>query len=119
MTRLLRDAAIAAAAFAILAGGFWAYLSATTVTVRNETDQPLSNVEVGFTGKLLWKGDLKSGGSKWTYGMPQQDGSVEVSYAAGETMHQTRCGYVSPGPGGRTIVVEILPEGRSNCEDSP
>ncbi|MGE4065108.1 MAG: hypothetical protein AB7E79_17215 [Rhodospirillaceae bacterium] len=119
MTRLLRDVALAAATMAIVAGATWMYLSVTTVTVRNKTDQPLSNVEVGFGEKSLWKGNLESGDSKWAYGTPRQDGSVEVSYAAGETMHQIQCGYVSPGPGGRTIVVEILPGGRSNCEDNP
>lgn len=94
------------------------YLSLVTVTVRNETDQPLSKVEVGFTGKRLWEGALDVRGSTWTYGRPLKDGSIEISYTAGTTTHQARCGYVSTGPGGKRFTVELLPDGRSNCQES-
>ncbi len=117
MTRLLRDALVAAATLAILAGMAWIYLSTTTVTVLNETDQPLSDVEVGFTGKQLWKGEIGTGESKWTFGMPSQDGSVQILYTSGDTTHQVQCGYISPGPGGKAFAIEIHPDGASDCEE--
>ena len=118
MNRAVRDIAVATAVLAILAGGTWMYLSLVTVTVRNETDQALSRVEVDFTGKRLWQGALDVGGSTWTYGRPLQDGSIEISYTAGTTTHQARCGYVSPGPGGKRFTVELLPDSRSRCQES-
>jgi hypothetical protein len=118
MNRAVRDITVATAVLAIVAGCTWMYLSLVTVTVRNLTDQPLSKVQVGFTGKRLWEGALDVRGSTWTYGRPLTDGSVEISYTAGTTTHQARCGYVSPGLGGKRFTVELLPDGRSSCQES-
>ena len=117
MTRLFRDVAIAAAVIVLLGTAFWTFRSVATVTARNATGQHLSAVTVGFTETAVWKGDLRVDDSKWTFGIPRQDGTVEISYTVGDTTHRIQCGYVSPGLGG-AFVVEILPDGSSNCEES-
>lgn len=118
MKRLLRDIVIAAAMVAALAIAVAIYLSVTTVIVRNATHQPLFDVKIGFTGKILWEGRLEPGSSKWTFGMPQRDGSVEISYQAGGAPYLVHCGYVSGGPGGGSFEIEVLPDGGSNCEEN-
>lgn len=118
MTRLFRDAILAVIALAMLAGAAWAYLSTTTVTVRNKTAHTLSGVKIGFTGKELWNGDLEAGDSKWVFGLPNQDGSVEITYLLGNQGHEVGCGYVTGGPSSTSYDFTILPDGQSNCEPS-
>ncbi len=117
MIRLLRDIALAGAVLAIIAAAIHFYLSITTATVYNKTDQPLAAVEIGFTGKKLWQGDLAAGDSKWVFGIPNQDGILYVSYSLGAQDHETACGYVTSGYMSASLTVSILPDGKFNCED--
>jgi hypothetical protein len=116
MTRLLRDFLVAAAVLAALATAIGIYISITTVVVRNKSNESLADVKIGFTGKTLWQGDLKAGDSKWTFGMPSQDGGAVVSYVTNNVSHEIACGYVTGGPSRTSISVEILPRGAFDCE---
>lgn len=98
MRRSLRDILAAGAVLLLCALAFAAYLSITTVTAHNRTDNPPSQIKIGFTGKHLWTGSLEAGDSKWLFGLPNQDGGVEVTYVVGDQTHEVRCGYVTRGP---------------------
>lgn len=121
MMRILRDAMIgltgSAVALAILGIGAMAFMSVVTVTVHNDSQQKLANLRIGFTGKTLWQGELDPQESKWTFGIPTQDGSVEVTYGTGNSPITAKCGYVTRGPLGGSFVVTVLPDGHSECED--
>lgn len=116
MPRFLRDILAAGAVLLLCAVAFAAYLSITTVTVRNRTDHSLSQMKIGFTGKHLWTGSLEAGDSKWLFGVPSQDGGVEVTYSISNQTHEVRCGYVTGGPSRSSLEIAILPNGQSTCE---
>ena len=118
MIRLLRDISIAGGVLLLFGLAIAAYLSIATVRVHNKTDNALTGVKIGFTGKELWSGDLEVGNSKWVFGLPNQDGSIEVSYAVGDQTYSARCGYVSAGPMRRSFDIALLSRGRSNCAES-
>lgn len=115
MSRLFRDIALAAAVLAAIGAIGLVYLSVATVTVRNKTDQTLNAVKIGLAGKEVWQGDLAAGDSKWTFGVPKQDGGAEVTYLLGDRRYEANCGYFMPGS---SFDVVILPEGHSTCEQS-
>lgn len=89
-----------------------------TVTLHNKAGQPLSAIEIGFTGKVLWQGALETGESTWTFGIPNQDGSVEVPYLVGDQRHDAACGYVTSGLWRNSFAIEILPDGQFKCEQN-
>lgn len=115
MFRLFRDIALAGAALATIGAILFVYSSIATVIVRNKTNQTLYAVEIGLTGKELWRGDLAAGDSKWTFGVPSRDGGVEITYSLGSRRHEASCGYFMPGS---SFDIVILPEGRSTCEQN-
>ena len=118
MARLLRGivvaAVIAAALLGMIGAAAVAYSSMGAITVTNLTQQAVPT-KVGLTGKLLWEGRLRPQGSKWVFGIPGQDGSVEVSLEIGGTILKVECGYVTPGLGG-PYRLSIQPDCRTECE---
>jgi hypothetical protein len=121
MIRFLRSFAGAVGIVVIAAGTLgviaWTLMSVVTVTTRNETSKVASNIAVGFTGKTLWRGDLPSGESKWTFGIPREDGTVGVSYEIAGQPFKIECGYVTGGPWGGRYEIIVEADGKHECKD--
>ena len=116
--RILRDVAVVVVVLAALGAALVIYASITTVSVHNKSNESLSDLKIGITGKVLWQGDLRAGDSKLAFGMPSHDGGAAISYVANDLSHQVECGYVTGGLSRTSISIDILPDGLSNCQQS-
>jgi len=85
---------IAAAFFAAA----YLHFYVSTVTFINESGQPLSDVRIQLSEKLIWRGDLALGASKWAFGIPEIPGSLTISYKIDGRDVEHFGGYVSGGP---------------------
>jgi hypothetical protein len=68
-------------------------LLGAAVTIVNESDRELRNLEVSFGDGVVWAGDLKAHESKWMWGV-SHGGAVSVIYDLGQQRISYGCGYL-------------------------
>jgi hypothetical protein len=88
------------------------FMAQVTVVVRNRSAQPLEQVHLDVTGlQRLELGGLAPGASRTASFVPVCDGRALVRFVAAGRMHEGEAvGYVTNGPFGERVTVEVTPD---------